>query len=527
MSHTVKRNVPSHLGGVTSSRPWRAVVVIVATALLASSCTGREAERPGSSTGDLLNIGQTAPPNSLDPARINQAFEWYINLAYDPLIYRTPDGLKPRLAESWRYVGAGNKTFELKLRANVTFSDGSPLTSDVVKSNIEYFRTAGGQAVPHLTPIKSIDTPDPLTVRLNLSAPHPELPLVFTQDYLAGNLISGPALKQPAKLATQTFGAGPYVLDPAETVPKDHYTYTQNPKYWDAQNIHYKKIVIKVIPNPNTALAALKTGQVDIIQGTHATAEAAKSAQLQVKATPQVFQGLALADRDGKILPALGDVRVRQAINLAINRERITKGLFGEYGTVTEQIVLPGQDGYNDKTYYPHNPEKAKQLLAAAGYPDGFTLPAVTTSFSNQNLIAQAIADDLKKVGVLLDLTNEADPSNYIKQLSSAKFPAYVIGHGNNRVFMMGTSLFLPTAPVFNPMKSSDPQIEQWYKQAAAADDATRAELDKQIIARLAEQAWFAPVTFTPVFFFARSTVTGIESTTDAPIASPVAWRPA
>jgi peptide/nickel transport system substrate-binding protein len=504
-------------------RRGRLFAVVIALLLLVSSCGGGT----GQSGPRVLNIGQASAPNSLDPAKINQAFEWYINLAYDPLIFRSPQGLQPRLAESWGYVGTGNRVFELKLRPNVTFSDGSPLNAEVVKANIDYYRQAGGQSVPFLSPITSIETPDPRTVRLVLSEPNPMLADVFTQDYLAGNLISGQALRQPNTLATNTFGAGPYTLDAAQTVPGDHYTYLPNPSYWDKANVHYDKVTIKVIPNPNTALAALKTGQVDVIQGIQDTADAAKAAGLQVTSTPQVFVGLALADRAGTKLPPLRDIRVRQALNHAVDRDKLTRGLFREYGTVTEQVVLPGTDGYNDKRAYSYDPARARQLLTEAGYPNGFSVPVITTSFANQNLVVQAIADELQQVGIRLELTNEAEPSNYIKKLTSGEFPAYGIGYGRGPVHMMGPGLFLPTAPVFNPFKSSDPRIEQLYAQAAASDEAVRAELDRQIVARLVDQAWFVPVAFTPVFFFARSNVTGIEATVDAPIANPVSWRPA
>jgi peptide/nickel transport system substrate-binding protein len=281
-----------------------------------------------------------------------------------------------------------------------------------------------------------------------------------------------------------------------------------------------------VIPNPNTALAALKTGQVDVIQGDYTTVTGAKSAGLQVTFTPQVFQGLALADRAGELVPALKDVRVRQALNYAVDRQKIAKALFGEYGTVTEQIVLPGQDGYNESNRYSYDPAKSKQLLTDAGYGAGFTIKVLTTSFANTHLVPQAMADDLQKVGVKLELTNQAEASNYLTDLQSGKYPAYGIGYGTQPVYLMGPGLFLPSAALFNPRKSSDAQLESLYQQAAQMDDTGRANMDKQIIARLTDQAWFVPVVFVPVFFFANNKVAGIQPTNGEPIPNPVQWRP-
>jgi peptide/nickel transport system substrate-binding protein len=497
----------------------------VAAALLAGACSS-DGGQQSSGAGAVLNIGQQYTPNSLDPAKTNGALQMYVWPAYDPLIYLAPDGsLQPRLATSWRYVGSGNKLFEMKLRPNVKFSDGSPLTAEVLKANIEYARGAGGEIAPQLTPIKSVDVVDELTVRLTLSEPFPLLPTLFTQNRGVGKPISGEALKQPDKLGVQTFGAGPYILDTSATVANDHYTYTPNPNYWDKASVHYRKLVIKVLPNPNTALAALKTGQVDVMPGSPTTVDAAKAAGLEIGHAPVSFWGLAFADRDGDLVPALGDVRVRQAINYAVDREKITKGIFGEYGSPAQQIVAPGMDGYNDTTFYNYDPAKAKQLLADAGYPNGFRLPIVTSA--NTNLMAQAIGDELKSIGVQLQITNQSDATNYLKDMASGKFPAYAIAFGMKEIPLMGPGVFLPGAAQFNPRKSSDPQIEAWYKQALAADEATRAELDKKIVARLAEQAWFAPVTYASALVYSKSTVSGVQVTPSRPSTYPLEWKPA
>ncbi|MEU3270489.1 ABC transporter substrate-binding protein [Saccharomonospora sp. NPDC006951] len=522
----------SRIAEVRSAR-WRAgrlvalLIAVIVIMVTAGACYGQRAGGAGASgePADQLNIGSGFVPNSLDPAKINAAMAWYVNLAYDPLIYWAPDGkLQPRLATSWKYLGEGNRVFELKLRENVTFSDGSPFTADVVKKNIEYFRDAGGESAASLTSVEAVDAVDRSTVRITLSSPDPSLPMVFTQNRLAGNMISGKAIDNPGLLATATAGAGPYVLSEDETVASDHYTYKPNPSYWNKQDVHYGKVVIKVLPNPNTALSALKTGQVDVIQGQYTTAGAAESAGLNVAHAPQVFTGLALADRAGELVPPLADVRVRRALNFAVDRKKITGGLFGEYGTPTEQIVLSGQDGYNDKSFYSYDPEQARRLLAEAGYADGFSLKVVSSA--NTSAIAQAIADDLGKVGVRLELTNHNDPTNYLRDVAGGEFAAYAIGFGTMPVHLMGPRLFLPSAAQFNPMRSSDPSIESWYRDAAAADAKGRAELDRRIVARLAEEAWFVPVSFIPVFMYSSTSVTGVELTPQRPASNPVEWRP-
>ncbi|ROS43360.1 ABC transporter substrate-binding protein [Amycolatopsis thermoflava] len=501
---------------------------ITALSLALTGCADRSSGQGNSTDDNVLSLGISSAPNSLDPAKTGSAFQWYVNLAYDPLIYRAADGaLQPRLATSWSYIGSGSKVFEIKLRPDVKFSDGSPLTAEVLRENLTYFAGAPGGSAPYLKQIASVDIVDPLTVRLNLSAPNPNLPDIFSQYYLAGDLVSGQALRTPDILATETRGAGPYVLDLAETVPNDHYTYTPNPHYWNKGDVRYGKVVVKVLSNPNAALAAIKTGQVDVIAGDPTTADAAKTAGLQVFQTPQIMIGLDLVDRTGSMVPALGDVRVRQALNYAIDRDAMAKSLLGGFGMPTEQIALPGTDGYNEQVFYRYDPDKARQLLAEAGYPNGFTMSVMTQTTYGIDQISQAIAADLKKVGVQVELTNAADMTQFVQAIAAGKYPAYGFGYGYQPVFLMGPGLYLPSAGFFNPLKSTDPQLDALYSQAATADQASLGQVNKQIVGRLVELGWFVPAVFAPNLFFARSGVSGISISPNAPMANPVDFRPA
>jgi len=513
-----------------NTRSWRRVVAALALTLAAAGCGGPAATNPVSSSETTLDIGTSYPPTpNLDPGNANGASLWYLELAYEPLIKMASDGkLKPGLATSWRYVGEGNTTFELTLREGVKFSDGTPLSADVVKANLDRFRgTAQLSTAAQLADVSAVTVVDAKTVRLALSKPNPTIAAVLSEFYGAGDIASGAALADPTKLATQTFGAGPYVLDAARTVEGDHYTFTRNPHYWAPDKAKFETVVVKILPNPNSALAALRTGQVDLVQGAPNTDKAAKTAGLQVVSVPQTFVGLALADRAGTTLPALGDVRVRQALNYAIDRKKITAGLVGTYGgpTPTEQVVLPGQPGYNDKTFYPHDPDNARQLLREAGYPNGFTLPAVSFSGpSGMTPLLQVMANQLADVGVRLQISDTADSNKYIQDMLSGQFPAYGIAFGTLPVHLMGPLLFLPNATPFNPFHSTDPTLESLYAKAAAAGPDTKPDLDRQIIGRLVEQAWFVPVLFQPVSYYARPGVGGVAATPNRPTPNPVEW---
>jgi peptide/nickel transport system substrate-binding protein len=498
-------------------------VVLAGTALAA--CTGSP-EPKSSGVSGTLNIGfMTAPASPGDPNKGAGNDSIYFNLAYDPLIYRASDGkLEPRLATSWDYVGTGNKVFELKLRKGVKFSDGSALTAEVVAKYLDNFAKTATSAII-LGSVESVEAVDDLTVRVTFAAPNPTAAVAFTQDYLAGDIVGPQGQADPSQLANGTDGAGPYQLDSSSTVSGDHYTYVPNPNYWNKDSVHYEKVVIKVLPNANAALSALKTGQVDVIRGDYTTASAAKAAGLTVSAMPANFQGLALVDRDGTKVPALKDVRVRQALNYAVDRKAIANGLLGEYGTPTEQIALPGGDGFYSSNKYSYDPKKAKELLAEAGYGDGFTLPVLAYPEQGLGLVVQAIAADLEKVGVKVEVTS-VPQSAFFKQAFAGDYPAFGILFGSLPMNVQVPILAQPKGP-YNPFHTDDAKINELLSQAASASQSEKAELDKQISERIADLGWFLPVLNAPAFYYSRSTVAGVKQSAEEPYANPVEWHPA
>jgi peptide/nickel transport system substrate-binding protein len=507
---------------VLSRRDFTVGGLLLAAGLAAGACGGPSGSPPADRT---LRIGQYWPPTSLDPAKAGGESQLFLQPAYDPLIYRAADGsYQPRLATAWRYLGTGNTAFELTLRDGVTFADGSPLTADGLKASIEHFRRSAGQAAAFLAPIATMTPQGRLVLRLTLNQPHPLLPSLFTQDFLAGDVIGPAGVAAPAELATRTFGAGPYVLLPGETVTGDHYTYGPNPKYWNSGGRFYDKITVKVLPNENTALAALKTGQVDVVGGSYAIAGGAKAAGFKVASSPAIVMGLQLNDRAGTLCPPLADVRVRQALNYAVDRVKITSALLGEYGVPVDQPSAPGEAGYNAQPFYTYDPGKARQLLTAAGHAGGFDLPVVipsTPAFPGD--LAQAIASDLRQVGVTLRITAK-EPASANTALT--QFPASSMGWGVLPAYFMGRGLWLRDAIGMNPFRSSDPELESLDRRAAAADDQARPALDKQIIRRVVELGWFLPVCLSPGLLFYRDTV-GVDPVPGKPFPSVAAWHPA
>ncbi|MCM3778416.1 ABC transporter substrate-binding protein [Microbacterium hydrocarbonoxydans] len=518
-----------------TSRTRRLLAFAAAAAALAATLTACAPPAGGPNGFDgappELRIAMQAGPGTLDPALINQAAQWYVDLAYSPLIQAASDGtLRPGLATDWGYVGEGNTTFRLTLREGVTFADGSDLTAEGVKKHLEYVKGAGGQMSGVLATLESIDTPDDLTVELTFSEGNPELPRYFSQSGVGiADVISPTGLENADDLGTMTAGAGPYVLDAQATIANDTYVYVPNENYWDEENVHWSKVTIKVIPNLSSTLNAMKSGQIDFTTGDYTTASEAEKAGLQVHFVPNVFSGLNLLDRDGALVPALGDQRVRQAINYAIDREAIVDALYGEWGSATTQTThgVGYVESLDDA--YPYDPEKAKQLLAEAGYADGFTLPVVSAPFFNGDTMVQAIAGQLREVGITIQADSKADVNEYVTKMASGEYPAAWIGFGTLPMFVEYQQLYGPTA-LFNAFKSTDAELTSLSEQLAVAETDQVKELSEQIETRLVDLAWYAPVAWAPLGQYATDAIDpeAVASTTgENPIVAIVDLEPA
>jgi peptide/nickel transport system substrate-binding protein len=491
-----------------------ALVPVVAAAACSSSgsSSGTAAKKIGA---DII-FGTIAAPPSLNPATGDPAYGSTYQWAYDPLVVTQPDGtIAAGLASKWGYVGEGNKIFELTLRGNAKFSDGTAVDASAVKTYLDYERSQKvGSEAALLSTVDSIAATGPLTVRITFKVSTPSFTSYISQGLAGGNIASPKAVAKPSSLDKNTFGAGPYKLDPSQTVASDHYTFVPNPYYWDKSRQHFKKVTVKVISNPSSMVQAMRAGQVQAALGDATTLQGARGAGLTVIAPPQAMTGLNLVDRAGTVSKPLGDVRVRQALNYAVDRKAIAKALYGDASLALAQYALPGQPGY-DKSLedkYVYDVTKAKQLLAAAGYPNGFTVPALSVNLAGLDKVTEAIAGQLQKVGVKLQITTKANANDYVVAMLSKKFPAAVIGYGLANMSTLYAGFINPAGP-FNPLKYDDKQLDGLYGQYFVAPDAGSAAAQKAINARLVDQAWTVPVVGAPLSYYTVKGITGLAAT--------------
>ena len=510
-----------------------AVAVAAAVSVTLAACGGQVSGTTDTTssgkTGGVLTVGFSVQgPETLDPAKAPQNYAWFEELAYEPLIVQRSDGsLAPGLATSWSYTGTGNTTFVLHLRPGVKFSDGSSLTAQGVADDLNYVVKSAGQMSPFFAG-DTFTATGPLTVTIKASSPNPDFPQILTQDDVVGDIISAKGLQTPSLLGTQTFGAGPYLLDAAATVSGDQYTYVPNPDYYDKAAVHWKKVVIKVITDPQSMLNAMKTGQIEVANGDPTTIAAAKQAGLTVTSTPDLWMGVTLADRGGVLAKPLANAQVRQALNYATNRAAISKALFPGTGAATSQLAPPGGYGYDPSltSAYPYDVSKAKQLLAAAGYPHGFSLKIVTGDYGGENLMAQALAQQWQQVGVSVQVTDDANSNQFYAAAFGGKFPAFMTVFGQIPTWIEGPSLFLAPAS-YNPFRTASASLASLYQQEARSSGTQQVSLDQQIEAYLVNQAWFVPIVTIGLPYYATSAVTGAATSAKAPLLELYEVRPA
>ena len=487
--------------------------IVVATLVAFSPACGNGAGSTAK-VGETLTIAEPLSPPSLDPATGANENSDYFNLAYDPLIILQPDGsFKPGLALKWSY-GAGNKSFSITLRSGVRFSDADALDAAAVKGWIQHaLALPGGRATTYFSSLTSIDVTGPLALTLNFSAPTPLLELAFSQ-LLEMGMIGGPKAVAANTRATDTDGAGPYMLDKAASVPGDHYTYVPNPNYWNKGSVYWKRVVLKTITNPNTTLDALRTGQVQVAVGQPVTSvDAAKAAALKYVAPLTLLMGLSLNDRSGTLSKPLGDARVRQAINYAIDRTAVARLIGAGYGRPTAQMAIHGDDSYDPAldNRYPYDVAKAKALLAAAGYPNGFSLAIDAANVVGEDTLGQAIAGQLAVVGIKVQLDVKADVGVYFQGFG--KYPVTTLAFGRVPAAIDYQILYGPGASLFNPFKSTNADLSGLYEQLIAAATDQAPAIARQMQKIVVEEAWFAPVVASPLVDLYRSDITGVTST--------------
>lgn len=474
------------------------VVVALAIALTAvTAACGSGDDSPDNPTTDpaaAIRLAHRTGVASWDIAKSRSGPETPIlGLVYDRLVNLQPNGdPAPGLAESWEF-GDGGRTLTLKLRGGVTFTDGTPFDASVVKANLERQKTLEGSTVSaSLANIESVEATDPNTAVVRQKKADAALVMLLADRF--GMMMSPKTITGTADV-TEPVGTGPFTLE--SQTPQASYVFARNDTYWNKDRFKVAKVEITVLEDATARLNALRSGQVDA-----GLVDANQIDEVKSLAGKSVlpYQGISVraiwVNQD--LVPAFKDPKVRQALNYAIDRKSIVSGLAFGYGEPAYQLVPKISRAHDASIAEPfaYDPDKAKALLAEAGYANGLSFEfGVQPPFARE---AEAIQQQWAEVGVQVKITQIASFALGEALWTKKTIPAGLATWAGRLDPGFSYALNnLPGAPQ-NPGNFADPQT-------VALIDAAQAELDPDArtakLQELARHLATDPQGTWPVFF--------------------------
>lgn len=366
-------------------------LLTLAAVVAVAGCSSRE---------ENLVVAIPADPDGFHPHQSVAAASAEIAFnIYEGLVKAAPDGsILPALSTDWD-ISADGLTYEFTLREDVKFHNGRQLQAEDVVYCLERLIDPEHSAkAGEFAAISSVEAGDN-TVTLSLSRPDSAI-LALLTEFAAS--IYPPEAEE--LLSTEPVGTGPFVLTSWQ--PNNQLELTRFEQYWDPQYPLLDRVSLKIIPDPSTAVTNLRTGHVDLIPRLEPDYlhQVEDDPNLEILEGPMNLVQL-LVINNGR--PPFNQLEVRQAIAHAVNRGEIIHGAAWDRGTPTGSNLSPAMEAwYVDVTdTYPHDPERAKQLLADAGYPDGFSAVIhLPTSYPLHCSAGEIIAEQLDQVGIKLEI---------------------------------------------------------------------------------------------------------------------------
>ncbi len=488
----------------------RLTTLTAALALLGASALAAT----GAVAQDRFVMGITGSPLTFQPWDMGQSNSPNHAHFYNRLVALDKQ-LKPQpdIAESWEFSDGG-KLFTIKLRQGVKFHNGKELTSEDVRRSWEQItkgKFVGSHAnlKPLAKLVKAVETPDPYTVRLVYENPNPA---VF--DFL--DLFYIVDMDRWDKHSEMPIGTGPYRMK--EYVPGDRLVFEANADYFGKEP-NIKELEYRVIPDPQSLLLNLESGTVDgIIFFPTREVQRLRDKGFEVfMANPD---GIVFDVLFGVQHEILKDKRVRQAINMMINRNRFHRVIMGGQGEVR---CLPwpkaslAYDAELDKTCE-FNPDKAKALLAEAGYPDGFDIEimASTQMAAEWTKLAEMLQNDLKRIGVNAKVVDK-DKAGWqaVYRGKSYQIAIHNFGRGNkDPASLYGTATVWKSKG--NTQNYWNEEYDRLIKAASSTlDEAERQRIYRELNRMVLDEVFIAAVHTRPRWFAHKKEFKDIGASVD------------
>ena len=439
-----------------------------------------------------------AKPKSLDPAVSNcrQVLTLYHNWG-DTLLYRDPVTGKiiPGLAESYRMLENGD--MELTLRKGVKFHNGEPFNGAAVKFSLNLLKKPDSRVSQYLSNIKDVVLLDDQKIRIEVAKPIPFLP-----ERIANVLFLYPPVYY-RKAGKKGFGRHPVGTGPYRMVSNRDFLemdFERNPQYFGGskKTAQIPKLKVRIIKETILQMEALISGEVDLIRSGCVNPEQVpflKQAGVKVESTDILRVYFLVMDAQGRSGPnPFMKKKVRQAVNHAINREKIVRNAFNGYAHLEGSVLSSLHFGYEDNVArYTYDPAKARELLTEAGYPDGFEVDYYAT---NNESAAENILENLHAVGI------QATPiwmmgkwDQFYRKFTNGEIPLAFMTWGSYSIFDGGALLnhfFMADSPA---CYGTTPEINGLLKKAMFS---VKPEVRKKLLSkaqkRIADEAFWVPI---------------------------------
>lgn len=466
-----------------------------------------------SALASTLRLGISADALTLDPIHTNDnPAIWTELLIFDQLVRTGADGksMEPGLAEKWD-ISADGKDYTFHLRPTAKFSNGEPVTPEDVVFSLKRAASETSDWGRFFRPITRFTVVDEHTVKLSLDKPF--TPMLSNLAMWSASILPRKALEaQGDAFFEKPVGSGPFVV--GEWRRGEKMALNKNPEYWNPQKPKVDSAVITIVADDNARALRLQAGELDAIVGVPFN-------QIeQLKRDPNLSVGLAnvlrteLIQLNTQVKP-FDDVRVRQALNYAVDKAGLIKGVLRGNGSVATSPLPVMAYNNTDISAYPYDPEKAKALLAEAGLAGGFkTKMLVASGDATHRQVASVIQNSLKKIGIDVEL-QLIEASSQFSTTKSGNYEMALSFTTSDTIDpdqLVGFTSVNPERADAMHTRWKDARVNELYElERSTADGEDRGKQFKEIEARVHDGAPFIFLYHQKAPYAARKNVEGFE----------------
>ena len=517
---------------------YRGLAAFAAAALFAPALALAQAEKP--QYGGSLNIGNvyvTVSPMSADTGDWAWKHSQDTGLAYEQLFaadlskskrkggaydftsdaWLPADALRGELAEKWE-MKQNPVRVEVQLRKGVIFPakagvmEARELTAEDVVFSFDRLNKSPKKIPGYFDHVEKVEATAKHTVVFTLKNYNAEWDYRFGWGYYSG-VIAKEVVAAGASNWKNMNGTGPFQL--ADYVQGNSLVFQKNPIYWDTEKIggqDYKlpfvdKVTYRFIKDEQTFVTALRTAKLDVLEAVRWSHVA------ELKKSAPKIQWHRYLSNGGQFISMrmdqkpFDDIRVRRAMNLAINRAEIVKSYYGGNAEVLAYPMHPTYTGYHEpleqmpdavKELYSYNPKKAKELLAEAGYPNGFSFKVQTSSASVEGDLLQLVGAYLEKIGVKMEIQTLEYGAYFSAMMTKTNAAGYFMFLGNTNPTTALRKSFVK-GNVWNPAQFSDPEIDKKMAEVLAESNERVRQVKVRLMTR--EILEKAPLIYLPTAY--------------------------